>query len=72
MEELIAKMEEFPNLDFKINQWCIENLIERPKVMGYALEKVSKLYENFLDKYGSEENAVFTQKPSNEIVWLEN
>lgn len=40
--------------------------------MGYALEKVSKLYENFLDKYGSEENAVFIQKPSNEIVWLEN
>ncbi len=48
MEELITKMEEFDNLQIVIKRWCMENSIEQPKIMSYSLERVSKLYDNYL------------------------
>ncbi len=48
MEELITKMEEFENLQTVIKEWCMENSIEQPKIMSYSLERVLKLYDNYL------------------------
>jgi len=53
MEELIIKMAEISDLNLVLQEWCVENCIEQPKIISYPLEKVSKLYDNFLDKYGS-------------------
>ncbi len=53
MEELISKISEFPDSNLTLKNWCDENSIEQPKIIAYPLEKISKLYENFLDKYGS-------------------
>ena len=72
MEQLISKMRTFHDLKSKIRSWCFENSIEQPKIMAFCLEKISKLYEIFLKKYGAKEIGVSPYTMLNEPIWFEN
>jgi hypothetical protein len=51
MQKLIPKVSEFGDLQGAMRRWCQENSIEKPKIMTYPLERISRIYEKISDRY---------------------